>query len=102
MLLIDQHTKDIRQLCSKHKVRHLYAFGSVLANQFKQDSDVDFLVDFEPLDLTQYADNYFNLKFALEDMLDRPVDLLEEKAIKNPFFKKAIENKRLLIYGHRD
>ena len=101
MTLIDQYSKDIHELCSKHKVKCLYAFGSVLTDQFKQDSDIDFLVDFEPLDLSLYADNYFNLKFALEDTLHRPVDLLEEKAIKNPFFKKAIENQRQLIYGYR-
>jgi len=102
MTLLDQHTRDIHELCSKHKVKRLYAFGSILTDQFKQDSDIDFLVDFEPVDLNQYADNYFNLKFALEDTLHRPVDLLEEKAIKNPFFRQAIENQRRLIYGYRD
>ena len=102
MTLIDQHTKDIQQLCSKHKVRSLYAFGSVLTDGFRHDSDVDLLVDFEPLDLSHYADNYYNLKFALEDVLHRSIDLLEEKAIRNPFFRKAIENKRQLVYGFRD
>ncbi|MEI6950113.1 nucleotidyltransferase domain-containing protein [Paraflavisolibacter sp. H34] len=102
MTLIDQHTREIRELCLKHGVRRLYAFGSVLTDQLKQDSDVDFLVVFEPIELAKYADNYFNLKFALEDTLHRPVDLLEEKAIKNPFFKQAIEKQLRLIYGYRD
>jgi len=49
--------------------------------------------------LLDYADNYFDLKFALEDALKRSVDLLEEKAIKNQYFKKAVEKDRQLIYG---
>lgn len=100
MSLIDQYTKDIQRLCEQHNVKRLYAFGSVLTDRFQQDSDVDLIVDFETLDVRQYADNYFNFKFALEDTLHRSVDLLEEKTIRNPYFRKAIENQRQLIYGH--
>ena len=97
---IDSHIKDIQKLCEQYKVRRLYAFGSVLTDRFKQDSDVDLIVDFEPLEVRQYADYYFNFKFALEDTLQRPIDLLEEKSIRNPYLRQAIENKRQLIYGH--
>jgi predicted nucleotidyltransferase len=100
MTLLDQYTNDIEQLCVQHRVKRLYAFGSVLTAQFKEGSDVDFIVDFEPLDVSQYADNYFDFKFALEDTLHRPVDLLEEKAIKNPYFRKAVETQRQLVYGY--
>jgi predicted nucleotidyltransferase len=100
MPLIDQYTTDIQKLCEQYKVRRLYAFGSVLTDRFKKDSDVDLIVDFEPLDINKYADNYFDLKFALEDILHRSVDLLEEKAIRNPYFRMAIESQRQLIYGH--
>lgn len=100
MSLIDQHTTAIQKLCVRHKVKRLYVFGSVLTDHFRNDSDVDLIVDFEPLDLNQYADNYFDFKFALEDTLHRPVDLLEEKTIRNPYFRKALENQRQLIYGH--
>lgn len=100
MTSISQFTNDIQQLCSKYKVRRLYAFGSVLTDKFDKGSDVDFIVDFEPLNINQYADNYFDLKFALEDTLHRSVDLLEDQAIKNPYFREVVENKRELIYGH--
>ena len=100
MSLIDQYTGDIHRLCAQHKVRRLYAFGSVLTDHFDNNSDIDFIVDFEPLDVSQYADNYFDFKFALEDTLRRPVDLLEERTIKNPYFRKVVENQRQLIYGH--
>ena len=100
MSLIDQYTREIHILCEQYKVRRLYVFGSVLTDRFKKDSDVDLIVDFEPLDINHYADNYFDFKFALEDTLHRPIDLLEEKAIRNPYFRKAIERQRQLIYGH--
>jgi uncharacterized protein len=100
MSLIEQHTADIHKLCAQHKVRRLYVFGSVLTDRFRNDSDVDLIVDFEPIDINQYADNYFDFKFSLEDTLHRPVDLLEEKTIRNPYFRMAIENQRRLIYEH--
>lgn len=100
MTPIDKHTSDIQRLCARHKVKKLYAFGSALTPQFNNESDIDFIVDFEPQDIAHYADNYFNLKFALEDVFKRRVDLLEEKTIKNPYFLQAIKNQRQLLYGH--
>jgi predicted nucleotidyltransferase len=100
MLLIEQYTTDIHKLCEKYKVKKLYVFGSILTNRFMQESDVDLIVDFQPLDIREYADNYFDLKFALEETLHRSIDLLEEKSIRNPYFREAIENQRQLIYGY--
>jgi len=99
MNLISQNIELINELCKSHKVKHLYAFGSVLTDKFNEQSDIDLIVDFRDIQLLDYADNYFDLKFSLEDTLKRSVDLLEEKAIKNPYFKKAIEKNRQLIYG---
>jgi uncharacterized protein len=98
--LLDTHIGDIRRLCSNHKVKQLYAFGSVLTNKFNNESDVDLVVDFDPIDISLYADNYFDFKFSLQKILNRPIDLLEEKAIKNPYFKQNLNLQRQLIYGH--
>lgn len=100
MTILQNHIAAIHQLCSTYKVRHLYAFGSILTENFNDDSDIDLIVDFEPIDVYSYADNYFDLKFSLQDMLKRPVDLLEEKAIKNPYLIQYINQKRQLIYGN--
>ena len=99
MFMIDKYKSDIRALCVKYKVKAFYVFGSALTSDFNDLSDLDFIVDFEPQDIDHYADNYFNLKFALEDTFRRKIDLLEEKSIKNPYFKKSIENQRQLLYG---
>lgn len=100
MTLLDKHSSDIHKLCKDHKVKSLYAFGSMLTDQFSLTSDIDLIVEFDNIDVSKYADNYFGLKFSLEDIFKRPIDLLEEKAIKNPYFKKAISQKRQLVYGH--
>ena len=89
----------IKTLCAKHKVNKLFVFGSVLKDTFTNESDIEFVVDFEKLDLSDYADNYFDLKDQLESIFNRPVDLLEEKGIRNPYFRKQIENEKHLIYG---
>lgn len=96
---IKNHSSEISKLCKKHKVKSLYAFGSVLTAKFNINSDIDLIVDFEPLDVLDYADNYFDLKFALQKALRRPVDLLEDKAIKNPYLRDTIDTQKRLIYG---
>ncbi len=100
MTYIDKYAVDIKRLCDLHHVKTLYAFGSVVYDQLSEKSDVDFIVDFEAMDLNNYADNYFDLKFSLQHILERPIDLVEEKAIKNPYFKQAVDNQRILVYGH--
>lgn len=80
-------------------MKSLYAFGSVLTDKFNDESDIDLIVNFSDVLLLDYADNYFDLKFSLEDTFKRPVDLLEEKAIKNPYFKISVEKTKQLIYG---
>ena len=99
MNILEQNKKEIDRLCSQYKVKQLYAFGSVLTDNFNGESDVDLMVAFEAIDLKQYADNYFDFKFALENIFKKPVDLLEEKAIKNPYFLQNINHHRRLIYG---
>lgn len=100
MSYFQKYAESIRSLCATHKVRKLYAFGSVLTSKFGNNSDVDLLVEFEPIPVTDYADNYFDFKFSLQEILKRPIDLLEDAAISNPFFREAIAQNRQLIYEH--
>jgi uncharacterized protein len=99
MNLVDKNIDGIKDLCKRHKVRKLFAFGSVLTSKFKKTSDIDLIVDFQDVDLYNYADNYFDLKDSLERLFKREVDLLEDKAIKNPYLRKSIESSKQLIYG---
>ena len=99
MNLVELNIEKIKNLCVKHKVNKLFVFGSILKDTFTNESDIDLVVDFEKLDLSDYADNYFDLKDQLESIFNRPVDLLEEKGIRNPFLRKQIDNEKRLIYG---
>ena len=81
---------------------HYQAAKDVLAlyYKFNNDSDIDLLVDFKPMDISKYAEIYYNLKFGLQNLLNRPIDLLEQKAIKNPFFLQQLNKEKKLVYGH--
>ena len=98
MNTLSAYKNEINALCANHKVRSLYAFGSVLTPNFNTNSDIDLIVDFKEIDVKEYADNYFDFKFSLQDILNRPVDLLEEQAIKNPYFKEELNKKKVIVY----
>ncbi|MEN9883535.1 MAG: hypothetical protein RLZZ420_752 [Bacteroidota bacterium] len=100
MSVLKTYKKQIFELCEAHKVRHLYAFGSVLTSNFSEDSDVDLIVDFNDIDVKDYADNYFDFKFSLQNVLNRQIDLLELQAIKNPYFKQVVDQSKELVYGY--
>lgn len=88
-------------MCRKHRVKTLAVFGSILTDRFNAQSDVDLLVDFEPIDhdTFDYVGNYFGLKNSLEKFLNRKVDLIEYGNNLNPIFKALIDKKKKLIYG---
>lgn len=99
MKLIRRNIADIVALCEKYKVKELCVFGSVLTDNFSKKSDVDFTVVFDKPRIEDYFLNYFDFKFALEDLLHRDVDLIEYEAIRNPYFKQEVENTRQPVYG---
>ena len=98
-MYIEDYKNALTQLCVKNKVKTLYAFGSALTNRFDGDSDVDLVVDIGAANPLEYADCYFNLKFALQDLFDRPIDLLENKSIRNNYLRQEIDNSKQLIYA---
>ncbi|MEI7525814.1 MAG: nucleotidyltransferase domain-containing protein [Mariniphaga sp.] len=99
MNLIESNIDNVRTLCRLHKVQRLFVFGSVLSDRFQKDSDIDLIVDFQGVELYDYADNYFDFKASLENLFKREVDLLEDKAIKNPYLRKSIDSSKQLVYG---
>lgn len=96
---LSRHLNQIKQLCDHNKVKTLFAFGSVVRNDFNSQSDIDLIVDIDSSDPFEYSDNYFNLKIQLEKLLNRKIDLLEYKSLKNPYLKKQIDHTKVLIYG---
>lgn len=99
MNISEKNLETIKKLCNKYRVKRFSVFGSVLRNDFKKESDIDFIVDFNENDPIKYTDLYFELKDNLEKILKRQIDLIEERGIKNSFFKKEIDESKVIIYG---
>ena len=102
MNLLQANSKTIKSLCEKHNVAKLYAFGSVLTAAFNDESDVDFLVEFNIQAIEKYVSNFFSLKEKLEVLFEREIDLIEYRAITNPYFKEEIEETKMLLYESKD
>ncbi|QHL88117.1 nucleotidyltransferase domain-containing protein [Nibribacter ruber] len=102
MNVVEQNIANISALCQIHKVDRLFVFGSILSDKFRAESDIDFLVKFGDVDPYYYFDNYMELKEALEKLLQRPIDLVEEQTVKNPILQKSIDSTKKLIYGREN
>ena len=96
---LSAYRNQINKLCNLYKVKSLFAFGSVTTDLFRPDSDIDLVVEIDSKDPLDYSDNYFNLKFQLEQLLNRHIDLLEQKAIRNLYLKQQIDQTKVLVYG---
>jgi predicted nucleotidyltransferase len=92
--------QELTSLCRRYHVRRLELFGSAAAGAFDSaTSDLDFLVEFEELDLPAFADAYFGLQESLAALYQRPVDLVIPAAVHNPYFLRSIERNRALLYA---
>ena len=97
--LIEEHRQELVELCRQFKVQRLELFGSGAGARFDPHrSDLDFLVEFQPLPPGKRAPSYFGLLSALRNLFGRPIDLVEPGAISNPYFLKGIQQSRTLVY----
>ena len=98
---IAEKRNDLADLCRRYGVARLEVFGSAArAVDFDPlTSDADFLVEFDPRRAPMTLERYFDFRDALRDALNRPVDLLEPRAIRNPYLWAAIEESRELVYA---
>jgi predicted nucleotidyltransferase len=99
MKIAEPQIEEIRELCEINRVKSLFAFGSVTREDFSDSSDIDLVVDFEESDPLKYADLYFSFKDKLEEILKRHIDLLEERAIRNRYFRQELDRSKVKIYG---
>ena len=90
----------VLRLLQTHKVKDAYLFGSVLTDRFNDNSDVDLLVNYDDdMDPLEMGESLMELYIELEDNLNRKIDLLTERSLKNPYFIKEINEKKYQIYG---
>lgn len=98
MELIDQYRQELESACIQYQVKELHVFGSVLSSDYNDESDIDFIVSIDSDNPLEYAENYLQLKFELEKIFKRSIDLLELKAIRNKVFLDLINKKKRLVY----
>ena len=92
--------EQFAELCRRHHVRRLALFGSAVREDFDPTrSDLDFLVEFEPLPPGTYADAYFGLLEGLQQLCGRRVDLVEAGSVRNPYVSKEIEARQETVYA---
>ena len=97
--LIVEKTEEINRLCVKYRVKSLEVFGTAASDEFNpESSDIDFLVEFLPLEPKEHADSYFSLIEDLEIVLKKQIDLVEVKAINNPYLLESINHAREVVY----
>jgi predicted nucleotidyltransferase len=98
---IEDHREGLDRLCRTFGVRRLELFGSAVSDdRFDPErSDLDFLVEFEPMDPACHARSYFGLLAGLQDMFARDVDLVEVKAVTNPYLLDSINKGRRQVYA---
>jgi len=88
----------LRDFCRRWKIKELSLFGSVLRDDFRPDSDVDVLVEFEPnhgWSLYEVVD----MEDELRVMFGRDVDLVMKGGLRNPIRRREILNHRQVLYA---
>jgi len=92
--------RALDDICRRYRVKRLVLFGSALRSDFAPErSDLDFLVEFEPIDAGARADAYFGLLFDLEELFGRPIDLVETGAVRNPYVRRTINRYQETVYA---
>ena len=98
--VLEGHRQELVRLCRMYRVRRLDVFGSAARGDFDEGtSDVDLLIDFDDMPHADRADAYLGFLTAVEALLQRPVDLVEEGAVRNPYLRRGIEESRELVYA---
>ena len=97
---MDQKQSEVADLCRRSGVRRLDIFGSAVRPDFDSEhSDLDFLVEFDNAAPAAYAQAFFALKEGLEALFHRPVDLLTQSSLADPYFRRRVAAERQTVYA---
>jgi predicted nucleotidyltransferase len=90
----------LSEFCRRWKIARLWAFGSVLRDDFRPDSDIDLLVEFQP-DAEWSLFDHAGMEIELEELFGRRVDLVSRKGVeqsKNWIRRKSILESAKVVY----
>ena len=98
--ILETKREAIAAICVHLGVASLEAFGSALRDDFNpNESDLDLLVEFLPMEPYDRVDAYFGLLDELRALLGRDIDLVMVGAVKNPYIAQNIERTKQLLYA---
>jgi len=97
MIDFKNYQNEIDKICQKYQVKNLTVFGGALSDQFDDSSDIDFLLELKTAE--GGIKRYMNIKFELEKLFTRPVDLVMPKAIKNKRLKDYMFSNTREVYA---
>lgn len=99
-LALSQSKLDaIAEACLRHQVLRMHLFGSALRDDFDPArSDLDLLVEFQPIEPGALVQAYFGLERQLALITGQPVDLVMADAVRNPYVRRDIAALKQLIY----
>ena len=96
--VVENKRKDLEALCRRYHVRRLDVFGSAAGEQLRDNSDIDFLVEFDDAIGKNRFDTFFDLLNALRELFGRPIDLVEPGGLRNPYFINDVNQTRRTVY----
>ncbi len=96
---IDLPQEEIARFCERNRIRKLSLFGSVLHDDFRADSDIDVLVEFEPGVRIGLA--FFDLEAELSEIIGRQVDLNTVEDLSQYFVKKVLRMAEVVYERHK-
>jgi uncharacterized protein len=98
--IITERLDEVRALCEKYRVKRLTLFGSAVKGTFDEESDVDFVVEFEwHPDPLERGRRWTELWEDLKDVFGRDIDLIVASTIKNPYIARSIEEAHVELYA---
>ena len=82
----DINIQELRNLCEEFRVKELYLFGSAVSGNLSEDSDLDFIVQFDRQGYEGAFDQFMDFKGRLKQIYGRPVDLYHQRKFRNSIF----------------
>ncbi len=96
---LEEITEKIPSVCRFYRIQTVDVFGSIARGDSNENSDIDFLIEFEEPRTEGISERYFGFLHTLEDMFQCRIDVLTSRSLKNPYFIKRIGEEKKRIYG---
>jgi|SaaInl7_200m_RNA_FD_contig_31_2401648_length_979_multi_4_in_0_out_0_3 uncharacterized protein len=97
MFDLEMYRSSVAELCRDLSVKRLEYVGSASRGDFdSESSDIDVLIQFEGDE--GLFDRYFALKFGLERIFGRKVDVIQDGAVRNPHLRASLDQDRMAVY----